>query len=552
MKHWIQLPLLVAYATTHLPAAGQSEREAAVAIDRIEIPSVDELSLEQIGAALARPWSLTFLPDGRMLVAEKHGGIRIISPNGMTSAPLAGEPPNVFRQSDSGLLDIVLDPDFAINRILYIAFVEGTDAANRTAIWKARLGDDKLEEGRVIFRVGEAKKGPSHPGGRMLFLPDNTLLLSIGDGYDLAEKAQDPASHLGKVLRLTREGGPAPGNPFVGQSDYAPEVYTLGHRNIQGLTLDPNTGAVWSHEHGPRGGDEVNKLEAGENYGWPRVTFGIDYDGTIVSERLHEDGIFRPHFFWAPSIAPSGLAIYHGNKFPDWNGHFLVGSLANRALVELEIGEQTGLLVERGRWLKGLKARIRDVRVSPDGDIYLLTDENRGRLLRLIPPAEKETAAVAESLVPLAFFIGSWTGETVLTRAGVTDRPPSRSTARTQCSPKLQGSYIVCNTRFTSTSGRFRSIEMHVHKAEGEGYDALVFNSNSPIQSPFSLKREGDNGPFIGYMSAIVNDQPARERITITPSQDGTKIEYIESYRLESDPQDTWTETFNWQWTRAQ
>ncbi len=552
MRLEIQLMLILSGISIPFPTLAQSEREEAVAIDQIEIPSNESLSLEQIGAPLARPWSLAFLPDGRMVVTEKHGGIRLISPDGKTSAPLKGEPPNIFRKSDSGLLDIVLDPDFAANNIVYIAFAEGDEAANRTAIWKARLDKTGLEEGRVIFRVNEPKKGPSHPGGRMLFLPDNTLLLSIGDGYDLAEKAQDNASHLGKILRLTRDGSPAPDNPFIRRPGFAPEIFTLGHRNIQGLAYDQNTDTIWSHEHGPRGGDEVNQVQAGQNYAWPRATFGIDYDGTIVSERNHEQGMGRPHFFWSPSIAPSGLAIYRGDKFPNWDGHFLVGGLANRALIQLEIGRQTGLLVERGRWLQGLKARIRDVRVSPDGQIYLLTDEDKGRLLRVIPEAEKDTVSLNNSLRPLGFLIGQWTGETVLTRADNTNQPPSRSSARTHCAPKLQGSYIVCKTRFTNDNGKFRSIEMHVHaKADGESYDALVFNSNSPIQSPFSLNSGQKDGVFTGYMSATVNDQPARERITIKPSQDGAEIEYIESYQYDTDREDKWTETFNWQWKKV-
>ena len=209
----------------------------------------------------------------------------------------------------------------------------------------------------------------------------------MGDGFCYKEKAQDPASHLGKILRLTREGRAAPDNPFVGRPGHAPELWTLGHRNPQGLARDPATGTIWEHEHGPRGGDEINVLVAGRNYGWPRASYGIDYDGKLITDRQHVDGMDDPRFFWAPSIAPSGLAVYHGSIFPQWEGRLLIGALATRVLAQVRINPQNGLLAEEGRWLAGLKARIRDVRVAPDGNVYLLTDAENGRLLRLLPPA---------------------------------------------------------------------------------------------------------------------------------------------------------------------
>jgi aldose sugar dehydrogenase len=363
-----------------------SAREQAVAMDRVEIPPADTLQVERIGPPLTAPWSLAFLPDGAMLVTEKHGGIRRIASDGQASAALPGGPENVFQRSDSGLLDVVLDPDFARNDLVYVAFVEGNEQANRTAIWKARLERGRLTGGRVIFRVNEGKEGPSHPGGRMIFLPDGTLLLTVGDGYGLREKAQNPASHLGKVLRLTRDGTAAPGNPFTGRAGHAPEVWTMGHRNIQGLARDPATGTVWAHEHGPRGGDEINELVAGRNYGWPAVSFGIDYDGTVITDRAHAPGMAAPRFVWSPSIAPSGLAIYRGARFPDWQGRLLTGALASQMVAQVRINPKNGLLAEEARLLTGLKARIRDVRESPDGHIYLLTDESPGYLLRILPP----------------------------------------------------------------------------------------------------------------------------------------------------------------------
>ena len=287
---------MVLAACGAIEVSAQSNRLKAVAIDRVPIPPADRYEVEAIGPPLAGPWSLAFLSDGSFLVTEKHGGVRIIRSDGSATEGLSGGPENVLQKEDSGLLDIVLDPDFATNRTIYIAFAEGTEEANRTAVWKGRLNDPDLLEGQVIFRVSEPKKGTGHPGGRMLFLPDKTLLLTVGDGFDYRDKAQDPASHLGKVLRLTREGRAASDNPFVGRAGYAPEIWTLGHRNAQGLTRDPATGRIWQHEHGPRGGDEINDLVAGGNYGWPRASFGIDYDGKLITDRQHVEGMIDPRF----------------------------------------------------------------------------------------------------------------------------------------------------------------------------------------------------------------------------------------------------------------
>lgn len=383
MRGWLpclSLPLFAA-----LPASAQTAREQAVAIDRVPVAPADRFEIERIGPPLASPWSLAFLPDGSFLVTEKHGGLRRIRADGRATGRLEGGPPGVLRKEDSGLLDVVLDPDFAANRTLYIAFAEGTEAANRTALWKARLDGDRMTGGRVIFRVGESKKAPSHPGGRLLFLPDKTLLLTVGDGFDQRDKAQDPASHLGKILRLTRDGRAPRDNPFAGRAGHAAEIWTLGHRNVQGLTRDPATGTLWAHEHGPRGGDEINELVAGRNYGWPAVSFGVDYDGTVITERAHAPGMTAPRFVWSPSIAPSGLAVYRGTVHGGWAGKLLIGALAARALVRVRIGEANGLLAEEARTLVGLQARIRDVRVAPDGNLYLLTDDAQGRLLRLVP-----------------------------------------------------------------------------------------------------------------------------------------------------------------------
>jgi glucose/arabinose dehydrogenase len=386
MKSLSMLVCTFAVATATMSAAAtQSGREAAVAIDKVAIPPADAAELQLIASRLNWPWSMAFLPDGRILVSEKPNGLRIIDTNGSVGSILAGGPPNVFGKVDSGHLDVVIDPDFTANRLIYIAYVEGTEDANRTAIWKARLENGRLTEGRTIFRVNVDKKAPSHPGGRMLFLPDGTLLLTVGDGFDYREAAQNLKSHLGKVLRLTTDGTAAPGNPFTANANAAPEVWTSGHRNIQGLALDAATGNIWSHEHGPRGGDEINLLKPGANYGWPTVSHGIDYDGTVITDRTFAPGYEPSKFFWAPSVAPSGLTLYRGDGYADWDGKFFVGGLASRSVVRVRQGRDTGLLVEEDRMFAGLRTRIRDVRTGPDGRIYLLTDEEQGRLLVIVP-----------------------------------------------------------------------------------------------------------------------------------------------------------------------
>ena len=366
-------------------AEGTSPREQAVASAASGPVVQGAARLEPLVAGLQHPWSLAFTPEGDILVTEKHRGLRVVREGRLLGDPVAGGPPGVFAEADSGLLDVALAPDFAHSRVLFLSFVEGDAKANRTAIWRARYLDGRLLEGRVIFRVTPDKAGPGHPGGRLLFLPDGTLLLTVGDGYDYKAAAQDMRSHLGKILRLTQDGTAPTDNPFVGQDGKLPEIWTSGHRNPQGLAHDPATGEVWEHEHGPRGGDEVNRLRAGANYGWPLVTHGIDYDLSIISERAFAPGIERSWFFWAPSIAPSGLAVYRGAPFPDWEGKLLVGGLVSKSISRLRPAKQPGFFIEEERMFGAQEKRIRDVRVGPDGYVYLLTDEDSAELWRLVP-----------------------------------------------------------------------------------------------------------------------------------------------------------------------
>lgn len=534
-------------------AAAQTMREAAVAIDRIPVAAADPFEVEQIGSPLASPWSLAFLPDGSFLISEKHGGLRRITPDGRTTPPFEGGPPNVFRKSDSGLRDIVPDPDFATNRTIYLAFVEGTEEENRTALWKARLDGDRMVEGRVIFRVNEPKKAPSHPGGRILFLPDKTLLLAIGDGFDYRDKAQDPASHLGKVLRLTREGEAAPDNPFIGRAGYAPEIWTLGTRNIQGLTRDPTTGTIWSHEHGPRGGDEMNELVAGRNYGWPAVSFGIDYDGRVITDRAHAPGMTAPRFVWSPSIAPSGLAVYRGSVHPRLEGRLLTGALAARMLSQVRVGS-SGLLGEEGRWLTGLGARIRDVRVAPDGNVYLLTDGAHGQLLRLAPPDPAAAIPANSPLAPIAYLVGSWTGESRFTPAFQTLKPPKslEENSAIDCVPVLRATYIRCTNRFYRKSdGRLRVVEHTINRDPAKsGFDVMTMDSNWPGKSSYTLAWDEGEQAWIALLPTDHNGQPATERMVIKPSSDRTSVLRTEAIRLNSTPNAPWIETFRWTWRR--
>lgn len=343
-----------------------------------------DFRVETVAEGLEFPWSMAFLPDGNMLVSEREGRLRLIESGTMRADAISGLP-DILVERQGGLLGLAVHPDFASNRLVYFAYAEGRANANHTALARGRLSDDAstLESVETLFRVNFDKERGFHFGGRLQFLPDGTLLLTLGDGGLHRDEAQNLGNHLGSVIRLNDDGTVPFDNPFASARGAQPEIYSYGHRNVQGITINPQTGSVWAHEHGARGGDEINILEAGNNYGWPLITYGINYNGTPVSDATHGEGLEQPIWFWDPSIAPSGLTFYTGDGFANWQGDAFVGALAGSMLVRLEVEgdriiSREELLVERGE-------RIRDVATGPDGNLYLLTDDLEGAVLRLVP-----------------------------------------------------------------------------------------------------------------------------------------------------------------------
>ena len=337
--------------------------------------------LVPVGGPFDQAWGMTFLPDGRMLVTELDGNLRILQPGERPSKPLPGLP-RIESYGQGGLMDVVLDPGFATNRRLYLSHVWDAADGKTTAIGTARLDEDRLDGFRIIF-IGRAGGGTGrHFGSRLRFSADGKLFVTIGDrGH--RPNAQDLGTHAGAILRLNPDGTAPPDNPFVDRAGALPEIWSYGHRNPQGLAFDPATGQLWSQEHGPRGGDEVNLIERGRNYGWPAITHGRNYNGTSITNETARPGMEQPRTYWVPSIAPSGLTVHRGDKFPLWNGNLFVGALRAQLLVRLEIDGQR--VVHEERLLTDFGNRIRDVRTGPDGLIYLLLDEHNAAVWRLEP-----------------------------------------------------------------------------------------------------------------------------------------------------------------------
>jgi glucose/arabinose dehydrogenase len=343
------------------------------------------VTVETIAGGLANPWGLAFLPDGRMLVTERPGRLRLVTRDGKLSPPLAGVP-RVFASGQGGLLDIVLDRGFAQNGTIYFCFAEPVESGARTAMARARFIDGatpRLDDVRVIFRQEGPPSPSNHFGCRIVQMPDNNLFLTLGEHYIGRDEAQNLSNHLGKIIRVAPDGSVPKDNPFIGRAGARPEIWSYGHRNPQGAAINPANGQFWMHEHGPRGGDEINIPQPGKNYGWPVIGYGIDYSGAKIHESTHKAGMEQPVKYWVPSIAPSGMAFYSGNLFPAWKGNLFTGALAGQMLVRLELGGDK--VVKEERMLQELRERIRDVRAGPDGAIWLLTDNSAGRILRVTP-----------------------------------------------------------------------------------------------------------------------------------------------------------------------
>jgi glucose/arabinose dehydrogenase len=337
--------------------------------------------VSEVARGLVNPWGLAFLPDGRMLVTERPGRLRIVSASGQLSAPLTGVPA-VVAQGQGGLLDVAVSPGFERDRLVYLSFSEPGSGGAGTAVARGRLGDGGLDDTRVIWRQEPKVVSPNHWGSRLVFRRDGTLFVTLGDRFSHRERAQDLSVTLGKVVRIDPDGSVPRDNPFAGRDGARPEIWSYGHRNIQAAALDAS-GRLWTVEHGARGGDELNHPEAGRNYGWPVVTYGVDYSGARIGVGTSRPGMEPPVYYWDPVIAPSGAVFYTGQAFPDWRGDLLVGSLQPGRLVRLRI--ENDRVVREERFLAELGERIRDVRQGPDGLVYLLTDSPQGRILRIEP-----------------------------------------------------------------------------------------------------------------------------------------------------------------------
>lgn len=363
-------------ASSQITPTDQAAEATVVRTERADV------AVSTFATGLEFPWGLAFLPDGRMLVTERPGRLRIVDARGGLSQPVGGVP-EVFARSQGGLLDVAVSPVFASDRTVFLSYAEPTPQGGRTAVARAVLDGNALVDLKVIFRQQPDAPGGNHWGSRLVFGRDGTLFVTLGDRFTLRDKAQDLGTHLGKVVRIRPDGSVPSDNPFVGRAGVLPEIWSYGHRNMQGAALHPETGRLWTHEHGPQGGDEVNLTRAGANHGWPLVTFGREYgSGSPIGQGTSGPGFTSPLLQWTPSIGPAGMAFYTGALFTGWKGQMLVGGLARPGVYRLELDGEKVLRVER---MLDQIGRVRDVRQGPDGSVYLLTDSPTGAILRLLP-----------------------------------------------------------------------------------------------------------------------------------------------------------------------
>jgi len=338
-------------------------------------------SLETVAGGLEHPWSLAFLPDGSMLVTERAGRLRVIKSGRLLPQAIEGLP-SLAVSGQGGLLDVVLHPEFADNKTLFLSYAHRSSQGMTTRVARGIFEGERLKDVSTIFEALPRSNTSRHFGGRMAFDASGHLYIFVGDRGEM-DRAQDTRDDAGGVHRITSNGEPAPGNPGLDDPSINNTFFTWGNRNIQGMTLHPETGELWTHEHGPRGGDEINILSSGTNYGWPEITYGIGYSGLPITLHTEKEGMAQPLHYWDPSIAPSGMAFYTGSEFPQWQGSLFVGALKLRKLVRLEI--ENGQVMEEEDLLTSLNERIRDVRTGPDGSLWLLTDSSKGKVYRVVP-----------------------------------------------------------------------------------------------------------------------------------------------------------------------
>lgn len=378
------LRLLMGSLVLALSACSDSEEDTKGAQTTVSgTPGATEFTVVELATGLEHPWGLAFLPDGRILITERTGSLRVFDPAEGLQEPVSGLP-QIAVVGQGGLLDVALHPDHAKNGWIYISYAAEEDGRYGTEVARGKLLDNQLHELEVIFVAEPKVDGGNHFGSRLVFDNDGHLFVTLGDRGKM-DPAQDLSNHIGTIVRLHDDGTVPQDNPFVGQSDIKPEIYSYGHRNVQGAALNPATGELWTHEHGPQGGDEINLPKPGVNYGWPVITFGVNYGtGTKIGEGItSKEGMTQPLYYWVPSIAPSGMTFYDGDKFPDWQGNLLVGALSYQLLARLEL--EDGEVVHEERLLEKDLGRIRALAQGPDGYIYLLTDARNGKLVRLEP-----------------------------------------------------------------------------------------------------------------------------------------------------------------------
>ncbi len=357
--------------------------QPGLAKDRMIETKDGTIKVETVAKKLQFPWGLAFLPDGRMLVTERPGRLRIVAKDGTLSEPIQGVP-EIFGQGQGGLLGIVLDPQFTSNQLVYLAYSEPGEGGVGTAVARGRLGDDSLDDVEVIFRQKPKVGGGNHFGGRLVFAPDGKLFVTLGERFKF-EPAQDLSSHLGKIVRINPDGSVPDDNPFVGQEGKLPEIWSYGHRNVQGAAIHPETGKLWETEFGPEGGDELNIPEAGKNYGWPVVSWGDHYDGKKIPKPPTHPEFSDAIDHWTPVISPSGMTFYTADVFPEWKGNLLIAGLSSEAIVRLTLDGDKVTGEER----IPMGTRIRDVVQGPDGAVYALTDSQKGKILRLTPASPR-------------------------------------------------------------------------------------------------------------------------------------------------------------------